>query len=426
MRLCFYNPHAISNTLGETVLSKLAQIFGANKANLKKHNQRHDFLLNFLRDKKYNSAIVVDGGGTSFSPLLNQVSVLRNRYYLNKFISFGEIYIWCLLNNINPLKQKIIFNKNKLDAERDVLFSYAFYGDVFSCEKLVEKSIIKKFTGKKILHATHLQFSTKKVSNNVKKAEVRHMIAEADLKKSSYFNKFFYFIDNVYILPHVLREKYIKIKNFSERKNRCLALGTLIISKEIDESIKDHFDFFQINTFHLMRKKLFENKIQLEDFVDCLINFHNEKIIEITNKSKFYKKYNIFRIIYNLFFMSEGKEYHNMDIVEKYNEYKMFISPEENVGLPSVNFVEGMACGCAYIGLDHSMYTDAGMIDKKHYIAYNGTMEDLKNKISYYQSHQDELDEIATNGYNLAKNRFSKERVQNDFWAYLGNLSRSV
>ena len=93
-------------------------------------------------------------------------------------------------------------------------------------------------------------------------------------------------------------------------------------------------------------------------------------------------------MIVELFFLSEGKDYHRMDIVKKYNEYKMFIAPEESIGLSSVNVVEGMACGCAYIGLDHPMYTDLGMVDKQNYIGYDGTLDDLKSKIRYYQKNK--------------------------------------
>ena len=49
-----------------------------------------------------------------------------------------------------------------------------------------------------------------------------------------------------------------------------------------------------------------------------------------------------------------------------------------------LGFVEGMACGSAYIGLDDPMYKDIGLIPGKHYITYDGTLEDLKSKIAYY------------------------------------------
>lgn len=423
MRLCFYNPHTITNAIGSTVLSKLAQIFGTNKNNLRKHNLKYKFLLNILKDNRYDTAIVVDGIGTSFSTVLSNIPFLKNNYSIYKLISFGEIYLWCLLNDLNPLKQQIIFDKKKLDEKSDVLFSFAFCTEMFLNDRMTEKSILKSFSGKKLLHASHFYKFTKRVSENVEKTGTKYMVAEADLKKSPYFNKFFGFIHQVYILPHVLRERYIKTKNFEERKNICLALGTLVIEDVSDESNKDHFGFFKINTLHPMRKVIFENKDNLTDLIDCCINFHNRERIAITNKSNLYKKNNIFKILYDLFFLSEGKEYHSLNIVEKYNEYKMFIAPEENIGLSSVNFIEGMACGCAYIGTDHAMYTDLGMVDKQHYIAYNGTLDDLKNKIQYYQRHPQELEEIAKNGYEFAKKRFFEERVVKDFLEYLEKLT---
>ncbi len=422
MRLCFYNPHAAINATGDTVLSKMSQWVGKDKKNLRKHNLKYSFLLNILRDKKVKTAIVVDGADTSFSAVLDKWGWLRNSYFIHKFISVLELYLWCFFNNINPFKQTIIFDRNKLDEKSDVLFAFAYCSHIFLNEQLLEKSIIKSFPGKKILHASHFYKQTKRVAENIKKTGTHYVMAEADLKKSPYFNQFFEFIDQVYILPHALRERYKKINPLHERKNLCLALGTLVIEPENDPSNKDFFDFFKMNCLHPMRKIIYENKERLSDLIDCCINFHNEKRLDITNKSKLYNKSRIFKMIVELFFLSEGKEYHRMDIVKKYNEYKMFIAPEESIGLSSINFVEGMACGCAYIGIDHPMYTDLGMVDKQNYIAYDGTLEDLKSKIRYYKDHPKELEAIAQKGYEFARQRFSEARVTNDFLNYLNRL----
>lgn len=422
MRLCFYNPHAVYNSIGITCLSKLAQSFGTDKNNLRTHNMKYAFLLSFLQRNDPNTAIVVDGTGTSLGVLLQEIPLLRNNYLVNKTISSVEIYFWCFLNKINPFKQTIIFNKSKLSSKNDVLFSFAFCSYSFQNEKLLRKSIIKSFSGKKILHASHFYKSTKDFAKNIKKIGVKHMVAETDLKKSSYFNKFFGFIKEVYILPHVLREKYLNKSKFESRKNKCLALGTLVLESESDSSNRDYIDFFKTNTLHPMRKILYENREKLVDIVDCFINFHNKERLEIMTKSGNYSKNGIFRMAYDLFFLSEGKEYHKMDIVKKYNEYKMFIAPEENIGLSSVNSVEGMACGCAYIGINHPMYSDLGMIDRKNYIAYDGSLLDLKKKIKYYQTHQRELAKIAVNGYKFSKKSFSENKVRNNFWNYLEAL----
>lgn len=423
MRLCFYNPHAVYNSIGETCLSRLARIFGTDKNNLRRHNMKYSFLLSFLQQNKYDTAIIVDGTGASLGLVLQEIPFLKDNYIVNTIVSYVEVYVWCLLNNLNPFKQTIILDKNKLDDKIDILFSFAFCSYSFSSEKLIEKSIIKSFIGKKILHASHFYKFTKTVAENIKKTGTKYMVAESDLKKSPYFNKFFSFIKQVYILPHVLRERYVNTSKFESRKNKCLALGTLVIESESDSSNKDYIEFFKTNTLHPMRKTLFENKEKLTDVIDCLINFHNEKRLEVTNKLGAYSKYGIFRMVYDLFFLSEGKEYHKMDIVKKYNEYKMFIAPEENIGFSSVNSIEGMACGCAYIGIDHPMYSDLGMIDKKHYIAYDGSVEDLQKKIKYYQTHQKELAQIAANGCEFAKKRFTENKVKDDFWNYLKTLA---
>ncbi|MFH0815004.1 MAG: glycosyltransferase [Candidatus Falkowbacteria bacterium] len=421
MRLCFYNPHAIINATGETVVSRLAQFFGTNKKKLRKHVQKYSFLLNILRNKKYKTAIIVDGAETSFGAVLNRILLLKNNQFIYCAISFVEIYIWCLLNKINPLKQTIIFNKKRLRIDEDILFGFAFCSELFLNEQLLSKSIMKSFNGLKILHASHFYKFTKRVAENVHKAGIKYMVAETDLKKSPYFNKFFGFIEKVYILPHVLREKYIKITDFANRKNICLALGTLVIESAQDKSNQDYLEFFKIDTLHPMRKIIFENKDNLPQ-IDCCINLHNKDRMVISQKSKWYNKNGFFKLFYDLFFLAEGKEYHSMDIVKKYNEYKMFIAPEENIGLTSINVCEGMACGCAYIGLDSDMYKDMGMIGTQHYIAYDGMFEDLKNKINYYQNHPSELEQIAQNGYVFAHENFAEEKVVADFWTYLEKL----
>ena len=51
-----------------------------------------------------------------------------------------------------------------------------------------------------------------------------------------------------------------------------------------------------------------------------------------------------------------------------------------------------------------------------HYIGYDGTLEDLKAKISYYQQpeHQEELECIANAGYEYAQSHFRGEIVAKD------------
>ena len=100
-------------------------------------------------------------------------------------------------------------------------------------------------------------------------------------------------------------------------------------------------------------------------------------------------------------------------MVEAFNSYKMCIIGEEILGIPGIGFVEGMACGCAYIGLDSPAYRDWGLVPGIHYITYNGSKEDLRKVIEYYQmdEHQEELEKIAETGCKYVRENFSGETV---------------
>lgn len=419
MRLCYYNPQSINIGFGETVLSFLASVFGTDKSRLRRHNLKYAYLLDLLRSSKIKSAIVVDGTGSSFSPILDHLPLIAHRYRIYSIVVRIEVYIWCLINNVNPFKKKIIFSAENLDSKKDVLFGFAYCTYNFFDRSFVEKSLFKAYQGPKVLHASHYYKSTKLVSDNIRLTGVTHMVAEANLKKNPYFTKHYDYIKKVYILPHTLRARYVKKTDFDTRKNKCLALGTLVLESRQDPSNSDYIKFFGTNTLHPMRKIIYEHAEKLSQIIDSTITLHNKKRREIALKSKWYTQNFIFRYIYDLLFIAEGKKYHSFNIVDKYNEYKMFIAPEENIGLSSINLVEGMACGCAYIGVKQDMYTDLGMIDKRHYIGYDGTLDDLSRKILYYQSHPVELEKIAQNGYELANKYFREKKVINDFLQYL-------
>ena len=86
----------------------------------------------------------------------------------------------------------------------------------------------------------------------------------------------------------------------------------------------------------------------------------------------------------------------------------MHLLGEEILGVPGIGFIEGMACGSAYIGLDSPMYRDFGLIPGVHYIAYDGTKEGLRQTVEYWQrtEKQDELEQIAKTGCEFVRKNF--------------------
>jgi hypothetical protein len=103
----------------------------------------------------------------------------------------------------------------------------------------------------------------------------------------------------------------------------------------------------------------------------------------------------------------------------------MFAVPEEVCDLPAIGFVEGMACGTAYLGLRNPMYEDIGMVAGVHYIPHDGTVSDLMAKVSYYQQHPDEVALIAMEGCRFVREHLCSQTVYGDFVERLLALSRA-
>lgn len=402
MKIVLHNPHTNFH-FGNTVQNYIFRI---------KSFKKYKYFIDFLRkeDKKYQ--IFVDGK-SSFPTYISKIIPVKL-----------EVFLWAIINGINPMQLSIISNLD--DIEDDSIFlSFALEGLGGKDETLL-KLRKKKFL--KIFHLTHYVQNSSKVAENFKFCKGDFLIAENNLfKNSEYFRKLFLFYKkDVYFLPFVFQKKFVKYKDFTKRINKCLATGTIIKIREFEINSKifqDFYNFFKILTLHPMRVEIYNKKNTMKTLIDSYIaNFwENKRMSWEKVNSPIIRWYMRF---YNAIFATK-REYLNFDIVEKYNNYKMFISPEEINDLPGIGFVEGMASGSAYIGKIDPMYTDLGLIPGKHYIGYNGNLEDLKNKIFYYQKNQNKLERIAQEGYEFVTKNLNGEVVACTFWADLDKLGKN-
>tara|TARA_B100000945_G_C20309738_1_gene562238 strand:- start:735 stop:1040 length:306 start_codon:yes stop_codon:yes gene_type:complete len=94
----------------------------------------------------------------------------------------------------------------------------------------------------------------------------------------------------------------------------------------------------------------------------------------------------------------------------------MFICGEELGDLPGISFAEGMRTGCVYLGNGNNLcYKDLGMIDGVNYIAHNNELNDIIDKIKFYQKNMNKLEIISRNGYEIASQKFNKNYVKKLF-----------
>jgi len=376
----------------------------------KKQIVKYSYFLDYLKDKSKSTAIYIDGTATS-------LSVIGIRFvFFPKFFSFLELMLWMIANKVNPFQNRIYFNSNKLQ-KNDIL--------VDSCRRVNSQSI--GFKGVHLILFTHYFLNAEKTAEKLKLVKNLLPVAENDLTSNSFFRAFFPFIKQVYQLPFIFGDRFRSNVKFSERKNQCFAIGTIA---PVDEKNSAFLNFFGYNILQPMRKTIHAHSENYPQEINSKITmFENfstmdKSSIKKSRFGRFLLKYCplILKIVYS----NKHKKYFKFDIVAEFNSHKMFTCPEEVIGLPSINVFEGMACGCAFIGIDDPMYTNLGLVPGVHYVAHKkDDLNDLIEKIRYYQKKPALLEEIAEKGCEFVRKNFNPKNVADVLWNDLEIISRN-
>lgn len=244
----------------------------------------------------------------------------------------------------------------------------------------------------------------------IQKAGIHQIFNEVDLQKCCELYRRYYPLNLPTItIPFVFADRFKPVKPFSERKNKAFSVGTITYKTH-----KEFIDTYGNPCDQPIRDAIYRDKAYFETTADCYNmpydeDGDNRKTIRPGDNPILiaYKK------IYNRFSTGRQKKYFSFDMVEKFNDYKMHIVGEEILGIPGIGYVEGMACGSAYIGIDSPAYRDLGLIPGVHYIAYDGTKEGLRSTIEHWQrpENQDQLEKIARAGCDFVRENFRGEKV---------------
>lgn len=340
----------------------------------------------------------------------------------------GSNVILDFLNLFKCLEHSAVIKKNGIDRHKitvlksisdikddDIVVLYRFYA-----EQLLEMENVHAFKAISMIHFA----GERKEAEAIEKIMPQIMYNECNLRTNSEIFRRFYQYDGPWIIhPFVFEDRFQPKVPFEQRKNMAFATGT-ITYKTAPEFLEVYGD----SCNQPSRKQIKDNPEYLAGCVDCYSSDYMEDADLLKTNPKdnglvrFYKKF------YNRMHTGQQKKYYSFNMVDKFNEYKMCIVGEEVLGIPGIGFVEGMACGAAYIGLDSPMYTDLGLYPGVHYIGYDGSLENLKAKIQYYQApeHQEELERIARtgceyvrknfNGDTAAENLLNKIKEQHKVW----------
>lgn len=343
---------------------------------------KHKFLLDYFIENGFEVCnLVTEKGSTATYPLTAFRKFKAYRFWESKYIK--------RVNNLSEIKD--FYDISEIRSS-DIIITYLIYP--------YQLDLIRNITCYKLCFGNHFISTAKKVS--LSECGINGFVNEIDLSQNDFVVANFD-IKTVtsLLLPYSYAERFKSIIPFDDRKNKCLAIGTSSTCK--GQSGYTLFrDYFQTEFIQPMRQFIFEHKNELKETIDSYISY----ILEDAKRQPQNKYLKKFEAILGRS-GSRQSSYTSFNMVDKFNEYKMFVCPEEIQGMPGIGFVEGMACGLAYIGLDHYMYKCLGLVPGYHYITYDGTIEDLQRVIRYYMSNNEELKIIALRGSEYVRDNFS-------------------
>lgn len=372
-RFVFVNLHG-----NEFLLKTLNKIIFKQSVAIK-HKYILDYLLQqddievctFLNDKSFSLSY------SHATMVPKWIVKLEHRYALKK-------------NGIPSSKITVLTHESQLRSD-DILIIYNYYLNQYSFSHRPDCFIA----------VSHIHFNTSN-AEIMKALDPDACYNEATFKHGSKIYDHFYswFHKDFIAIPFVYADRFKVIKPFSERQNKCFSTGTVTYMHNITPYYCDP-------CAQPARKQIMTHHDELKPYVDC----YNSDYLEDTEDKKmkgngFFAR--IYNEIYSKVYSGRQKKYYSFNMVEKFNDYKMCLVGEEIMQIPGVGFVEGMACGCAYIGQTVGYYEDLGLKEGVHYIGYDGTIQDLKAKIAYYQQpeHQLELARIAKTGCDYVRKNF--------------------
>lgn len=379
-RIVFVNLHG-----NEFLVKTLAKIIFKQSVAIK-----HKYLLEYLlgrEDIEVCTYINKCGGSLSYSSkgkLANSTRFLEHSYVMKA-------------NGIDAGKITVL--KHDKDIRKDdILIMYRYYAN----SQMMEWSIIPDAL--RVVSMIHfnaepepLQFIQPNVLYN-----------ESDLMRHSdmfsHFNQ--WYKGKFLTIPFVPADRFQIKTPFSDRKNKVFSTGTVTYMHNITS-------FYGDPCAQPARRQIMDNREQLSDIVDC----YNSDYLEDDDLKKVSPDDNIFKKIYKKYYnrthTGRQKKYYSFDMVEKFNEYKLCLVGEERMGIPGIGFVEGMACGCAYIGQSKGYYEDYGMEEGVHYIGYDGSVANLREKVEFWlrPENAERLEQIAKAGHDFVRGNFNKEII---------------
>jgi len=318
--------------------------------------------------------------GSSFPLFKIKMPVLLNRLF-----SFLEFLIW---RKHNKIKSKVFFSISESNKRKIIIIdSNTEFRNKHDFLKKLQKEKNVQF----LFYATHLHARTNEKINLFQQFPNALFFSESFPEISKEILKDVINDQNYILLPYGIKDYFMKCASPDFNKfpsNKVLVVGSIIRS---DDRFERHlFKNFKVKLIHPLRVELFDKKNEINKF------FHNVAG-EYTGKRGV-------------------NEYFALDMTKIYTQFKYFVCPEDAIGMPSGNMVEGMALGSVYFGNEnHGYLKDYGMKPWVHYIPHNGTIDGILNSYKKIEADERLYKQIRGEGMNFVVQNFSMDKLLETF-----------
>ena len=328
--------------------------------------------------------------------ILEFIKIYKPAIYISHVRYIPRLLHFFLRFQLNPLDYKFIFSLKDLNASVDVLV--CFNGFPY----LERNKPIKDFNGLKIYHLMdYTYFPT--ISNEILQgAGVDFVFGYARYDKyCEFFQKKYPFYQNRVIpVAFGFASRFQEIFPFKERKNKVIALGAV---NSFVDPIHNIDAFEELNQFYLKRGEKFthkfrhvlvENETQLSDIMDSKLP-HFPKVKDF-----------------------------DYDIVQIFNQYKMFVSCESLQYFPPAKSFEGPACGSVLVCSEHPCFSDYGFEDGVNCIKHREfDLNNFQDKISFYLNNLDKLEEVQKRGTQFVRDNYTHQKIAQYVYSKIFSIS---
>lgn len=369
--IVLYNPH-VDDFLATPPHFKLLK-----RRALKKYG----FIIEGILNQSGKIDVLVDGTISVFlSPSLFDLLP----YFIRILIARAEFSCWKYVNGLSKKCEIVDVGQGDYSNSTLLMFSYkASTGRLFR-KRCASLSVFRAV----IVHLSHYFIATREKSDNLSRIQNVWLAGDSDISCNPYFQHFFpWYKRRFLVLNFAVSARFRMIKKYDDRSDACVATGSFHdLSKEIPkEKYSDFQDFFGQNTYHPIRKYIYDNQQGISENVKSYVSPYRN----YEESNRIWRKFRHFIV--------NQKSYFAVDIVELYNEFRFAVVGEEGSGFPALGAFEAMVCGAVLIA-DSRAYIGLGLEDGKHYLSHDGSVENILAVIKKAQKDEMKLKEISKNG----------------------------